>query len=158
MTMFAPKECFGGIFHAVLPTKKSGRCADAPQPTQDDFRYVDSSIRRFIMILDERGIQRSQVQIKIFGGAEVLPGRQYDPNSMSVGKRNVAEACTILKEMGLRITKADVGGTSGRKIIFDIHSGDVWLKRVKSSIDPGIYDCNDQALHNEMKEGHNHEG
>lgn len=136
MTMYSPEKCFGGIFHAVLPSKDLGRNYDAAQTAATTFRYVDSSIQKFMMILDEKGIQRDSVQIKLFGGAMVLPGRPYDPECDSVGKRNVLAAYKVLKEMGLRVTKSDVGGDKGRKIVFDMYSGDVWLKRVQSSMGP----------------------
>jgi len=50
-----------------------------------------------------------------------------------VGEQNIDQAHKILDQLGLRITKTDIGGTSGRKLFFSMKTGDVYLRKLKIS-------------------------
>lgn len=80
----------------------------------------DRNARRFgvnameILINDilKRGGERSRLEAKLFGGANVI-------NAMSnVGSRNAAFAKQFLSDEGIAVTGGDVGGTMPRRIQF----------------------------------------
>lgn len=121
VTMFAERLRVGAICHALLP---EGSVDEA-------FRYVDGSIYYMLAQLKTLGISRRELEVKMFGGADMLT---INGNaSVKVGSRNIQVAKEVLKAEGLTLVKEDVGGVVGRKILFHSHTGDVWLKRLNRS-------------------------
>ncbi len=59
------------------------------------------------------------MEIKLFGGAQVLAFSDYPKAQKTIGEQNVLRAMKILEELGLSIISADIGGTQGRKLFFD---------------------------------------
>jgi chemotaxis protein CheD len=55
-----------------------------------------------------------------------------DPEIWSVGERNIALAREVLGREAIPIQAMDVGGTNGRKIVFDTASGAVLMYRLRS--------------------------
>lgn len=122
VTMFASKVRWGGIFHALLPSADnfSGRRVDG-----DDYRYVDSAIRKMLNEFLAAGISVTSLECKVFGGASPL----HQCCDGSAGSRNVAAAVQVLAEAGIAIAASSVGGNEGRKLIFRTDTGIVLQKR-----------------------------
>jgi chemotaxis protein CheD len=119
VTMFSHRLRLGAICHALLPEG----------PAEDAFRFVDGSILHMLQSFTHLGISRFHLEIKMFGGADLLP--YQESRFITVGRRNVEIAREVLKAEGLTLKAEDVGGSLGRKIIFHTHTGEVWLKRLK---------------------------
>ncbi len=140
VTMFHPVSSTGAICHGLLPRcggKKScdGTCLEG-------FRYVDCSIKRMVRKFDAIGVNRGDIQVKIFGGADMFGVRSEDARSKTVGMENVMAAETIIEKEGLTVMAFDTRGIQGRKILFFPHTGEVFLKRLRAAeaSDPG--QCN----------------
>jgi chemotaxis protein CheD len=90
---------------------------------------VDFSIRYLARQFDELGACRSELQIKLFGGADVLPtaGTWDRP---TVGSQNCKMAAEVLAEEGLTVCASDLGGKRGRRIHFHTGTGEVLLHRL----------------------------
>lgn len=125
ITMYSPEKNIGAICHAMLP--------DNPN-NNESLLYVDSAIHHLYRKMIGYGC-RADLIIKLFGGAQVLDFSGYDDSRMAVGKLNIQKAVKILKELGLMVYKADIGGTQGRKLFFSIKTGDVYLRKLKISAD-----------------------
>jgi len=123
ITMHAPARRIGAICHAMLPTNSS---------QTDDHHYVDSAVRALHRKMLSLGLGTDLV-IKLFGGAQVLAKGQATSGRPSVGEQNINQAKSILKQLGLAIASEDVGGCSGRKLLFSIKTGDVYLRKLKLS-------------------------
>ena len=93
------------------------------------FRYVDKSINFMLEKLMDMGVVKSEMEVKIIGGADVLAVSSR--GHTTVGKRNIEMALKIIREEGLNLVVSDVGGVLGRKIHFYTHTGKVLLKRLK---------------------------
>jgi chemotaxis protein CheD len=65
---------------------------------------------------------------QVFGGAELFARKL--PGKMKIGFLNIMVAEDMLKEESIPIISKSVGGTKGRKIIFNTDSGLVLLKYV----------------------------
>ncbi len=52
------------------------------------------------------------------------------PAALDVGTRNVEAARMLLRTHGFRVRAAHVEGEGHRNLIFDIGSGEVWLRHV----------------------------
>ena len=128
VTLFCPVRKIGGITHSLLPFPLPGTTV-APG---HDGRFVDSSIRKVFEKMGARKIVRKQLEVKIFGGGQMLlPDTKSNTHTpINIGRRNVETALQTIQELGLNVTATDVGGTWGRKLIFFPHRGDVWVKKI----------------------------
>ncbi len=129
ITMFSRRRGLGGICHGLLP-KCSRQKKNCRGECLDGFRYVDCSIRRMVQLFDRHKVKRNEIEVKCFGGADMFARPIERPGIVSIGKQNVMTAKQILKSEGLKLQVVDVGGLQGRKIFFNTHTGEVWLKRL----------------------------
>jgi len=148
VTMFHPGSGTGAICHGLLPRcggKKScnGTCLEG-------FKYIDCSIKRMIKKFDALGINRVDIQVKIFGGSDMFGTGSSDVLSKTIGMENVMVANTMIEKAGLRVAAFDTRGNQGRKILFFPHTGEVFLKRLRvaeildSRQSNSIFDCDGQ--------------
>jgi chemotaxis protein CheD len=126
-TFWSEKLKVGALCHAMLP-----RC---PKTKSDEERvakrwqYVDFCIRDLARQFDALGAERKDVQVKLFGGADVLYVGEDDLRP-TVGKLNCETALQVLSEENFVVLASDLGETFGRKIRFNTASGDVLLARL----------------------------
>lgn len=121
VTMFNAEYRCGAICHAVLPEYSS---------TGESFRYVNSSIRTMVQAFQHYGIDHAHIEVKLFGGSDVLPVHESRRQQATVGKQNIDAALRTLEREHLRLAASDLGGIQGRKILFNTHTGEILLKRV----------------------------
>jgi len=122
ITMHSPEHGKSAICHAVLPEEIS---------PGEPFRYVDSAIAAMLRLFDRHGIRKNVLEVKLFGGADILPPSDNSYRERTVGKQNILRAQQIIKREQLSLLSYDVGGTRGRKIIFHTQSGVIYLKRLR---------------------------
>ena len=122
--LFDPVKNIGGINHYMLPLW-NGEGLASP-------RYGNIAITRLVEKLESYGCARSRIQAKVFGGGEVL---KITVGFINVGERNIILAKDILGELKIPIVAIDVGGKSGRRIVFNTGSGSILLKRLRKQID-----------------------
>lgn len=126
VTIHCRRTGAGAISHSTMPVcnlekKCGGFCGS------NAFRYVSCALRFMLAFFEISGVTPGELEIKLFGGADSMA----KPNP--VGTQNINIALQIIKAAGLTVTAADVGDIKGRKIIFFPHTGEVLLKRLKSS-------------------------
>jgi chemotaxis protein CheD len=100
----------------------------------EGFKYVDCSIRKMLKLFDRFDVKRRELEIKVFGGADMLDTARNGRGAFSVGKLNITTATMILEQEGLSIVSMDVGGRWGRKLYFHTRTGEVLLKRLQPNI------------------------
>ena len=123
VTMFCPETGVGAICHAMMPVNLK---------LDDNFLYVDTAIRHLhVKMLKHAG--NCELEVKLFGGAQVLSGAHGGGFKQSVGEQNILQATRTLEQLGLVIAKSDVGGNVGRKLFFSMKTGDVYLRKLKLS-------------------------
>jgi len=88
-----------------------------------------------------RNINVNTLEAKIFGGCNSL----YQNDIFKVGERNIAIALAVLKSFDVRVVAKHVGGSLGRKIIFNTATGRVRVElltktatEVNEEIDKGF--------------------
>lgn len=123
----------GAICHAVMPSA-DGLKSRKTSPG-DTFQYVDTSVVWMLSQFEKAGIRRADIEVKIFGGAEIFMGGATAVSRLSVGRKNIETALKAIKEQKLKLKSWNVGGNKGRKVIFFTDTGDVFTKIVKK-IDP----------------------
>jgi chemotaxis protein CheD len=117
----------GGLSHGVLP--RGPVDWPATSSVQAGFYYVDLSLRYLVRQFDALGARRAEIQVKLFGGADVLSIAGVN-GKLTVGALNCQAAAQVLAEEGLRVLASDLRGTRGRKILFDTGTGEVLVQRL----------------------------
>lgn len=132
VTMYSVRTKIGAACHALLPSCREDRDYQClPGTCQNTFRYVECVIPEMVRQFQAQGLVVSELEVKLFGGADMMMGFLAD--HQRVGSLNVQKAKMLLARMGMKIKAGDVGGAVGRKLIFDTRTGDVWIKRLNKS-------------------------
>lgn len=124
ITMHEPKNQISSICHALLPEEII---------PGEPFRYVDASIDAMLRMFNRSGVKKKDIEVKLFGGADILPPSEYNYPGMTVGKQNILRAQQIITRLKLNLLASDVGGTRGRKIFFLTHTGEIYLQRLRDN-------------------------
>jgi chemotaxis protein CheD len=123
VTFWHARLGLGALCHGVLPACPVG--ARAPE----GFRYVDFAIRELVRQMATEGARGAELQIKVFGGADVLPVAAASVRQ-TVGRQNWQCALDVLRAENLAVTTSDLGGIVGRTIQFHTGTGEVLLRRL----------------------------
>jgi len=107
---------FGGINHYMLPLWTG---SSIPSP-----KYGDVSIDLLIKRMQGLGSRKQNLVAKIFGGATQ---HATGPKPFGIGERNISIAVDVLGRHGIEIQRRSVGGTQGRKIVFNTGTGQVFM-------------------------------
>jgi chemotaxis receptor (MCP) glutamine deamidase CheD len=126
-TFWSARLGMGALSHSLLP-----RCPANSAPGLSlaaRRRYVDFAIRDLAQQFDELGAVRAEVQVKLFGGADVL--LVTDPAARpTVGKLNCEMALEVVRAEGFNVMASSLGGTCGLNIKFNTSTGEVLLHRL----------------------------
>lgn len=125
ITLYSSRLRTGAICHAMLPYPAEGSRAG---------EFVEGAISAILERMTGCGARRDELETKLFGGSTVLTlqdenGTQRD----SLGDQNINAALATLASLGLRLKARDTGGDTGRKLFFFTETGDVYVRRQKSS-------------------------
>jgi chemotaxis protein CheD len=82
---------------------------------------------------EELNIPRNEIEVKIFGGADVLKTSSDRKRNSTVGIQNIQMAIETLAYFNMTANVMDVGGKVGRKIIFSTRTGEIFLNRLKNN-------------------------
>lgn len=121
IVLWHPERRIGGMCHYLLPARD--RHADEPLSG----RYAEEALTLLLDAVREAGTLPRHYQVKLFGGADMLPvGRSA---GLRVGARNIAAARELLARHALSVTAQCVGGRSYRQLRYLVASGDVWVRQ-----------------------------
>jgi chemotaxis protein CheD len=98
----------GGMNHFMLPSHSSGDWGGDLKST----RFGNFAMEKLINELMKAGCTRERIEIKVFGGANVID------TSNAVGSDNAEFVLGYLEAEGLRCTAQDLGGTLPRRISY----------------------------------------
>lgn len=126
-TAWHPKRRLGAMCHFLLPSHPlpGGRRSAA----RFDGRYGDEAMRWFRHEAHQRKTDPSHYEFKVFGGADTFQG---DVRTR-IGSKNVEQVLALLSAAGHAVKARHVGGSGHRTLVFDVASGDVWMKHVPIS-------------------------
>lgn len=91
-------------------------------------KYGNISITRLIESMLNIGCDISNMEAKVFGGANVI---DVANDNMMIGRKNILVAKEVLKEYGIPIVAQDTGGEKGRRIMMRSDTGKIFLKYLK---------------------------
>jgi len=114
----------GGMNHFMLP--QSGE--DAKNLCTSSARYGIYAMELLINELLKRGARRDRLEVKVFGGGNVLPGM----TQARVGERNAEFVLDYVERERLNLAAADLLDDYARKIYFFPRTGKVLVKKLRS--------------------------
>jgi len=121
----------GGMNHFLLPDK--GETGGPELPYSAALRYGSYSMEQLINALLAIGARRERLEVKIFGGANVLAGLR------GIGHQNADFAERYLKEEGFRILASDLRGNQPRKVQFFPDSGVARVKHIEDGSAKSVF-------------------
>lgn len=137
VTFWSARLGVGALCHSQLP-----RCPANSSPGLSlaaRRRYVDFAICDLARQFDELGAVRAEVQVKLFGGADVL--LVTNPAARpTVGKLNCETALETVRAEGFDVIASSLGGTCGLNIKFNTRSGEVLLHRLPRVVSEEVLD------------------
>lgn len=126
IAFWVPRSMIGALCHPMLP--RIGACGRITKESVR-YRYVDATVTAIADKLDRLHIQRSEVQVKLFGGADVLH-IDRSSHTPTVGHLNRVTAIQALQDRGFSIVASSLGGDCGVQILFSTSTGEVRLRRL----------------------------
>ena len=123
ITLWHPRKKVGGMCHFTLPGHPKVRSLNG----KHNGRYAEGAMALFREAVDKHKTHITEYQAKIFGGGNMM--RSADkPVDDTIGTKNAAAAMQLLMQEGVEILVAHVGEFGHRRIVFDISTGEVWVK------------------------------
>ncbi len=111
-----------GMNHFMLPGRITTR--DIFSDTQA--KYGITAINKLLSVMVENGSRKEHIIAKIFGGGHVLESIH---GSSSISDDNVRLAKLMMEMEDIPIVESDVGNDFTRKVLLDVKSGKVYLKK-----------------------------
>lgn len=122
------KTGIAGMNHFMLP----GDVRSEEIFFSESAKYGMFAMEQLLNQMIKQGGSRDHFEAKIFGGGHVLNFRKTDGN---VPESNIEFVKAFLSMEQIPVTKQDLGGYSGRKILYFADTAKVLLKRLKETAD-----------------------
>jgi chemotaxis protein CheD len=119
------KACVGGMAHVLLPSQPAAQ--EQAQPG----RCASSAVPRLLVEMRALGASGT-ITAKLVGGASLFGAMLTRAGAGAIGERNVAAAREALTAARVRVVGELVGGTVGRSVYFDVGSGRVDVRSMRS--------------------------
>jgi chemotaxis protein CheD len=110
----------GGINHFLLPTN--------PEGYLENTKYADAANHTLLQSLIQLGADPRSMEASIFGGSQ--PAVTFSGSVDCLGDRNVQIALDFLGRRQIRLVQREVGGTHGRKLVFQTDDGRTWSQQL----------------------------
>lgn len=123
-----PATGFGGLNHFMLPESDSGIWNGASAA----LRYGNYAMEVLINEVLKSGCRRQDLEIKLFGGADLTDGPTL------IGSSNVSFVLEYLRAEDLTIASADLGGSYGRRIHYNPSTGIVHRLLLGTAVHPAF--------------------
>jgi len=127
LAAYDPKSGCTGLVHIVLPDSNKGRITNKPG------KFADTAVPELIKEMKAIGAQVNNLVFKAAGGAKMFSGGGKSSDVFNVGDRNFEAVKLALKDLGLTLSKYEVGGTEGRTIRIYCSDGTVTVKKVNKA-------------------------
>lgn len=106
-----------GLLHCMLPV-----AAESPGEHDAEAKFADTGIETMLESFRAAGGDPSRSWAKMAGGASMI---EFSSSAPSIGERNADAARATLEAHGVSLEGADVGGQSGRAVVFDPVTGEL---------------------------------
>lgn len=111
-----------GMVHIMLPESFRDR------PVDKLGKFADTGLPELIKSVEKLGVSRSRLICAYAGGAQVFQFGAAAESRLDVGARNSTAVADFVRKLGLRVVAHDVGGSSGRTMVYDSSTGEVVVR------------------------------
>ncbi|MEM2145342.1 MAG: chemotaxis protein CheD [Candidatus Jordarchaeaceae archaeon] len=111
----------GGMAHIMLPTANG---ANNSLP----FKYADTAVPALAENIKKLGKGKVNLLAKIAGGANMFSNLRCQ--LLNIGEKNAEAVKVALKTYRIPLIAEDVGGSSGRRVAFDVATGVMRVKTI----------------------------
>jgi chemotaxis protein CheD len=118
IVIYHPRLQMGAMSHVVLP-ESNGR-AGSPA------KFADSAVPNMLHMMEKEGANAGGMLAKIAGGSCMFG----NGGPLQIGEANIKAATVALEAAGVKIVGRDLGGSCGRRILFDSANGHVTVESV----------------------------
>ena len=118
VTLYHPRSRIGAMAHVVLPESRGGNALPG--------KFADAAIPHMIQEIEKAGGSRTGLVAKITGGACMFGGE----GPLRIGQANADAVRKALDGAGIRILAADIGGSKGRRVVFNAGNGELTIEIV----------------------------
>jgi len=126
VTVRSPRLGLAAMTHCLLP---SARGALEPMDEMAAPRYVDTALKIVFDTFLSRGVATNELEVKLVGGADGL-SQNLSRSQYSVGAKNVRTALREIAKRGITPAASVVGGRSGRVMVFNTATGELFVRRL----------------------------
>jgi chemotaxis protein CheD len=103
--------------------------------------YADEAIALMIKEINAVGAPHREYQVKLIGGGNMFPDSSNPISNVAVS--NIGIARLLVKKHGFNCVAEHLGGDGHRIVIFDVWSGEVWVKHSVIVHPDGMYRITD---------------
>lgn len=128
VTMFSAQHGVAAMCHGMLPAPHAH--ATVGESELERWKYLSLVIPEMWECLQAHGLSARHVEVKMFGGGDLLSQSYVSCEPTRIGQANVRMAQEILLHHGLTVKASAVGGAFGRKIVFNTMTGVVRVRAV----------------------------
>jgi chemotaxis protein CheD len=134
IVLWHPGLQIGGMCHYLLPRRGT---TDVAQRASEG-NYAEGAMQLFMRELRRTRTLPREYVAKLFGGGCMFKDRNDRGDAFGVGPaedeqgvamQNVQAGRELLSQHGFTIMAEQVGGLGSRILIFEVWSGDVWVRR-----------------------------
>lgn len=128
--LYDPVRRIAGMNHFLLSNRRYAK--NMPLSITEAGRYGIQAMELLINAMLTRGARRENIYAKAFGGGSVIPTLGKKDNFLCVAEVNVRFIREFLKNDGIPLVTADLGGDRGRVIHF-VSDNDypVYVRKIK---------------------------
>ncbi|HEX3047757.1 MAG TPA: chemotaxis protein CheD [Bacillota bacterium] len=119
--LYDEERSIGGMNHFMLPQAKEARIQSG--------RFGKQSMEAMISRLLRQGAVFSALRAKIFGGARMLDTQNPE---IDIAGANIQFILEFMDSRKIPIVARDLGGTTGRKIYYELENNRVFLQRISN--------------------------
>ena len=116
----------GGLAHIMLPNSAAGSHESLPS------KYADTAVPALVRGIRQISGKEARLSAKIAGGANMFAN--LNTNSLDIGGKNVRAVKLALEKHRIRLTGEDVGGTYGRRVTFNVASGQAVVRHYNGEV------------------------
>lgn len=126
--LYETREKIAGMAHVVFPSRQVVTSNNDNYPNA---RYGDEAIELLINEISKIASHKNLNLIaKLAGGAQMFKGIYNKKGFPLIGQSNIQMLKSELVKKNIPLKGADLGGTCGRTVVFDISKGLMLIRRI----------------------------
>ncbi|MBF0101208.1 MAG: chemotaxis protein CheD [Desulfobacterales bacterium] len=124
--LYDQKQKLGGLAHILLPNSDGRNTGELPG------KYANLAIPVFYEAILKHGASEKRIRAKIAGGAHMF-ANTVGLVKQNIGQLNVEAVTNSLSKLNIPIVSTETGGSSGRKVEFNLTTFELHIENFSSS-------------------------